>query len=144
MSTPVDSLQLVPPLHRAIHAVGLFLRSLKIGVSQAEGHILAHLVAEGPSTVAALHAAFGHRRSTLTSILDRLAAAGLVARGVVEEDRRTFLISLTERGAALAGEVHTALANLEARVSHQVTAAELAGFHAVVEALAASTQTRAQ
>lgn len=100
-------------------------------------------MAEGPSTVAALHAAFGHRRSTLTSILDRLAAAGLVQRGVVEEDRRTFLISLTQQGAALAGEVHTALASLEAAVSDQVSTAELAGFFAVVEALAAAaTQPR--
>lgn len=143
MPTPPDSLRIVPPLHRATHAVGLFVRSGRLGVGQAEAHILAHLMAEGPSTVAALHAAFGHRRSTLTSILDRLAAAGLVVRGVVEEDRRTFLISLTEPGAALAGEVHTALASLEAAVAGQVTPAELAGFHAVVEAMVAATQTNA-
>lgn len=138
MSARPKSLRLVPPLHRATHAVGLFVRSLQLGVSQAEGHILAHLMAEGPSTVAALHAAFAHRRSTLTSILDRLAEAGFVERGVVEADRRTFLISLTPRGGALAAKVHSALAGLEAAVSEQVSAAELAGFHAVVEALAAA------
>lgn len=141
MSARPESLRLVPPLHRATHAVGLFVRSLQLGVSQAEGHILAHLMAEGPSTVAVLHAAFGHRRSTLTGILDRLAEAGLVSRGVPEGDRRTFLISLTPQGAALAEQVHGALAALEAAVAGQVTAADLAGFDAVVEALAAAART---
>jgi DNA-binding MarR family transcriptional regulator len=140
MSDRVESLSLVPPLHRATHGVGLFIRSLQLGVSQAEGQILAQLAAEGPSTVAALHAAFGHRRSTLTSILDRLAEAGLVERGVVEEDRRSFLISLTPPGASLAAKVHAAMAGLEAEVCDQVSAADLAGFQAVVTALTAAAR----
>lgn len=142
MSKRHDSLRLVPPLHRATHAVGLFLRERKLGVNQAEAHVLAHLIAEGPSTVAALHAALGHRRSTLTSILDRLAEGGFVERGVVEADRRTFLISLTPRGADLAAEVHKALADLEDRVARQVSSQDLAGFAAVVEALAAAARGR--
>lgn len=80
-------------------------------------------------------------RSTLTGILDRLAEAGLVSRGVLEGDRRTFLISLTPQGAALAAEVHGALAGLEAAVAGQVSTADLAGFAAVVEALAAAART---
>ena len=130
-------LRLIPPLHRATHRVGLYLQATELGLSQGEAHVLAQLEAESPATVAALHAAFAHRRSTLTSILDRLAEAGLVRREVHEGDRRSFLISLTPRGRTIARKVHRALAQLEALVGARVRAADLAGFAAVVEALQA-------
>ena len=43
-------------------------------------------------------AAFGHKRSTLTSILDRLEERRLIARTSDERDRRTFVVSLTKSG----------------------------------------------
>ena len=101
---------------------------------------MAQLESEGPSTISALHSAFAHRRSTLTSILDRLVAAGLVQREVDSNDRRSFLISLTGRGRLLARKIHRALANIEADVGRRVRAADLAGFEAVVEALQAAAQ----
>src|SRR5262252_3107859 len=74
-------LKLIPALHHATHSVSVFLdRHSALGVTQAEAHILTHLWAEGESTVGQLHGAFGHRRSTLTSILDRLADRGLISR----------------------------------------------------------------
>ncbi|HEY2385543.1 MAG TPA: MarR family transcriptional regulator [Candidatus Binatia bacterium] len=130
-----DGLHLVPPLHRATHRVGLHLQALRLGVSQGEAHVLAHLEAAGPSTISALHTAFAHRRSTLTSILDRLEGAGLVRREVHAGDRRSFLVSLTARGRVQARRIHAALADLEARVARRVRAADLAGFETVVEAL---------
>jgi DNA-binding MarR family transcriptional regulator len=138
MRTRTDRLKLVPPLHRATHGVGLYLQALRLDVSQGEAHVLAHLEAEGPSTISALHAAFAHRRSTLTSILDRLVAADLVRRDVHSDDRRSFLISLTARGKLLARKIHRGLASLEANVGRRVGAADLAGFEAVVEALQAA------
>jgi DNA-binding MarR family transcriptional regulator len=139
-----DRLRLVPPLHRATHRVGLYLQSTRLGLSQGEAHVLAHLAAEGEATVAALHAAFAHRRSTLTSILDRLVAAGLVRRDVHADDRRSFLIRLTPRGRTLARKVHQALARLEEQVAKRVGAADVAGFSAVVEALQAAAQAAAR
>ena len=130
-----DTLRLVPPLHRATHRVGLHLQALQLGVTQGEAHVLAHLQAAGPSTISTLHAAFAHRRSTLTSILDRLEAAGLVRREVHAGDRRSFLVRLTPRGRVKAREVHAALFDLEARVARRVREADVAGFEAVVEAL---------
>ncbi len=138
MRNRTDRLRLVPPLHRATHGVGLHLQALRLEVSQGEAHVLAQLESEGPSTISALHFAFAHRRSTLTSILDRLVAADLVQREVDSNDRRSFLISLTESGHLLARKIHRALANLEADVGRRVRAADLAGFEAVVEALQAS------
>jgi DNA-binding MarR family transcriptional regulator len=110
-------LRLIPEIHRATHRIGLYLERLsELGVTQAEAHILAQLVSHGDSTVAELHRALAHKRSTLTSILDRLVARGLAVREVSEEDRRTFVVRLTRRGRTVAAEVYARLEALEARV----------------------------
>jgi DNA-binding MarR family transcriptional regulator len=70
------ALRLVPPIHRATHRIGLYLADLREhGLSQGEAHILAHLATSAPATIADLHAGLAHKRSTLTSILDRLTSA---------------------------------------------------------------------
>jgi len=110
------ALRLIPAIHRATHEIGLYLDRLEdLGVTQAEAHILAHLAASGDSTVADLHRAFGHKRSTLTSILDRLVARELVTRAVSETDRRSFVVSLTRIGRPLAATVLDRLSTLERR-----------------------------
>jgi DNA-binding MarR family transcriptional regulator len=130
-------LALIPPVHRATHRIGLFLQSRRgLGVSQGEAHLLAQLAEAGPCTVGQLHEAFAHRRSTLTSILDRLEERGLVRREVRPDDRRSFLVTLTPTGSLRARRVRAALAALEALASSRVSAAQLAGFAAVVSALA--------
>ena len=83
------SLRLVPPIHRATHRVGLYLADLRDdGLSQGEAHILAHLATSGPTSIADLHRGLAHKRSTLTSILDRLADRGFITRQVAPTDRR--------------------------------------------------------
>src|ERR1700694_3634380 len=92
-------LRLVPPIHRATHRIGLYLADLRDdGLSQGEAHILALLATAGPSTIAELHRGLAHKRSTLTSILDRLAERGFVTREVGAADRRTFIIKTTTQG----------------------------------------------
>ena len=109
-------LRLIPAIHRATHQIGLYLdRFEDLGVTQAEAHILAHLAASGDTTVADLHRAFGHKRSTLTSILDRLVARMLVTREVSEADRRSFVVRLTRTGTPLASTVLDRLSTLERR-----------------------------
>src|SRR5438105_2084297 len=115
-------LRLVPPIHRATHRIGLYLADLPHdGLSQGEAHILALLATAAPATIAELHRGLAHKRSTLTSILDRLVARGLITRAVGETDRRTFVITPTARGRAAAKRVHRHLADLEAAVSRRVT-----------------------
>jgi DNA-binding MarR family transcriptional regulator len=75
----------------------------------------------------------------LTSILDRLVDRGLVTRAVGLADRRTFVITPTTRGGAVARRIHRHLAALEARVQRRVTAADVAGFLAVLAALDAES-----
>ena len=70
----------------------------------------------GDTSIADLHRAFAHKRSTLTSVLDRLDARGLVKRETSSKDRRSFVISLTRAGKKKAAAIHQLLESLEAGV----------------------------
>jgi DNA-binding MarR family transcriptional regulator len=130
-------LRLVHPVHRATHRIGLYLDDLKErGLTQGEAHILA-LLAHSPhrANVADLHRGLAHKRSTLTSILDRLARRRLITRAVGEMDRRTFIVKLTAKGRRLAQRLQRHLAALERAVVRRVNAADVRGFNKVVAAL---------
>ena len=129
-------LHLIPSIHRATHRVGLYLASLRAqGLSQGEAHILALLAASGPATIAHLHRGLAHKRSTLTSILDRLAERGLITREVGVEDRRTFMIRPTASGRTAATQVHRHLTDLERAVGRAVTTDDVRGFRKVIAAV---------
>ncbi len=130
------ALRLVPHIHRATHRIGLYLADLRnAGLSQGEAHILAQLATRNPSTIAELHRGLAHKRSTLTSILDRLTERGLVTRTVGTTDRRTFVIALTRRGDAVARRVLGHLTALERAVQARVTPADMTAFLKVAAAL---------
>jgi DNA-binding MarR family transcriptional regulator len=134
-------LRLIPEIHRVTHRIALFLdRADSLGVTQGEAHILAHLIAHGESTIADVHRAFAHRRSTLTSILDRLVARGLVDRHTGKQDRRTFVLTLTPEGRRLGARVSRHLEAIEARVLERVSAADVKGFHAVMREMEAKLE----
>jgi len=129
-------LHLVPQIHRATHRIGLYLADLREhGLSQGEAHILAQLAAKAPATIKDLHAGLAHQRSTLTSILDRLADRGFITREVGAADRRTFVITPTARGRQVAREVHDHLADLERAIARRVTPADITGFLNVIRAV---------
>jgi DNA-binding MarR family transcriptional regulator len=129
-------LRLVHPVHRATHRIGLYLDDLRErGLTQGEAHILGLLAHSGPANVAELHRGLAHKRSTLTSILDRLARRGLITRAVGETDRRTFVVRPTAKGRKLALRVQRHLSALERAVTRRVNAADIRGFKKVVTAL---------
>jgi len=129
-------LRFVHPVHRATHRIGLYLDNLREpGLTQGEAHILALLAHRSPAKVADLHRGLAHKRSTLTSILDRLASRRLVTRAVGKTDRRTFLVTLTAKGRKLARRISRHLSDLERSVIARVTAADIKGFNNVVIAL---------
>ena len=129
-------LRLVHPVHRATHRIGLYLDDLgESGLTQGEAHILALLAHSGPANVAHLHRGLAHKRSTLTSILDRLAKRGLITRAVGETDRRTFVVRPTAKGQKLAHRIQRHLSALERAVIHRVSAADIKGFNKVVATL---------
>src|SRR5436309_951794 len=129
-------LQLIHPVQRTTHRIGLYLERLgEKQLTQGEAHILALLADSSPATVTDLHRGLAHKRSTLTSILNRLSDNGLVTRTVGKSDRRTFVVGLTGKGRKIAGRVHRHLSDLERLVRRQVKPAQIQGFVKVMAAL---------
>jgi DNA-binding MarR family transcriptional regulator len=122
---------------RAAHLVGAFLDPVigELGITHGEAHVLARLAADSKATIGALHEGFGPKRSTLTNIVDRLEGRGYVRRQINPDDRRSFLIELTGSGRRAATRVTAALDGLEREMSARVSAGDLKGFGATVEAL---------
>lgn len=128
------ALRLIPHIHRATHRIGMHIAGLDDpAVNQAEAHVLAHLAGAGESTIGQVHRAFGHKRSTLTSILDRLEERRLIARTSDERDRRTFVVSLTKTGRAAARRVTSHLEAFERRALQMAAPADVRAFLRVLE-----------
>jgi DNA-binding MarR family transcriptional regulator len=121
--------EIVAPLERAVHALGLVLASP--GSTQAEAHVLARL-AGGPTSLRDLHRSFGHKRSTLTAVVDRLEAKGYVARATDPDDRRSVVVTLSAAGRPAARRARQAVEEIERAVAAACSARDLAGFARVV------------
>jgi DNA-binding MarR family transcriptional regulator len=118
------------------HRIGLFVGKLtEQQLTQGEAHILALLAESSPQSVAELHRGLAHKRSTLTSILDRLERRNLITRRTGQPDRRTFIVSLTGTGRKLAGRVYRQFRNLEKRAQRKLTRGEIEAFERVLAAL---------
>ena len=124
-------LALVLDIHRATHRIGLFIQRHARGLTQAEAHILCHLHEFPNSTVGDLHRAFAHKRSTLTSVLDRLEDRKLIRRNPSAKDRRSFVIRMTGAGKKRAASVHRRLELLEAAVLSK-SRASLPAFQQII------------
>ena len=86
---------LIVAIHRMTHQLAIALERGELGVDQPEAHVLSHLAEHDEATVTEIHRTFGHKRSTLTSVLDRLEAKGLIERVVNTADRRSFIIKMS-------------------------------------------------
>jgi len=123
----------ITDVQHATHRIGRHLESAlaAVGVDQGEAHVLSAL-ARGPMTVAALVAAVGVKRSTLTNILDRLERRGLVTREINPNDRRSFVVRPTRGGERAAKKVAAAFAAVDAKLVRATTASEREAFDAVL------------
>ena len=70
-------------------------------INSAQGRILFALWQKGGMSISALSRETALEPSTLTSMLDRLEAAGLARRLPSPDDRRAFVVECTEAGMAL-------------------------------------------
>lgn len=142
MSRPSASGDLIAAIERVSHLISLYLeRELdEVSVTQAEAHVLLRLARGAATSPNDLHRLFGHKRSTLTSVLDRLESRGLVERTTNPADRRSFLISLTRAGVAAAQRVADVVAALEQAVGTATSADARQGFVEVLEAVQAEVE----
>lgn len=124
-------------LQRATHSTLQVLVADLAGLdlTPSEINALANLADGQDRTVSELGAAVGSRPTTLTSVLDRLARRGLITRGTRQGDRRVVLIALTETGRTTAAAIVQAVTDLEDRALGRLSAAEIAGLRAGLEAL---------
>jgi DNA-binding MarR family transcriptional regulator len=137
--------ELLASLEQAAHLIGSDLEptASRLGITQAEAHVLAQLERHGPTPIATLHHRFGHKRSTLTNILDRLERRRFVRRQLNPDDRRSFVIHLTPAGRRTARSVTDAIDQLERELTARLGGRDLTGLEAAVETLRAVVGERA-
>jgi DNA-binding MarR family transcriptional regulator len=119
-------------VHRVLARLAAELDDL--GLTQGEVNAMAQLRPGKAVTVAQLQAATGQRASTLTGILDRLERRGLVARELNPRDRRSFTVTLTSEGTAVARRVQRTFNRLEREALGSVSKRSEDGFFEVLSA----------
>lgn len=137
-------LQFLSPIHKASRQISIYLEraTVELGVSPGEGHLLSYLRSYAPCSVSELERVFGHKPSTLTSMLDRLAERDLLTRQINPGDRRSFTIELTPAGRRLAGKIQKMLVTFEQQLKDRISDRQMAGFGAVMEAIADVTNVK--
>ncbi|MFO7856525.1 MAG: MarR family transcriptional regulator [Paracoccaceae bacterium] len=113
--------------------LGVALREARVPIEQFR--ILEALAERGPATMGALAEAALVERPTLTKIVDRMVAAGLVFRRPDHEDRRRVHVALSDDGEALAHRLGAAARAQERRLASRLGAAEAARLRALLDAL---------
>jgi len=106
-------------------------------VPPSEAHALTVLAAGEPVTQTVLAARLALRKSTVSRLVDQLAARGWVERRASPDDARCRLVALTPAGRDAAAAVARARRERMARLLDRIPAGERA---AVVEALATLTE----
>jgi DNA-binding MarR family transcriptional regulator len=137
----MKTLKILSPLHRATHQINLYLeREIgEFGVSNSESHLLSYLLSYEPASIGELNRVFGFKRSTMTSMLDRLEQTGMLERSPNPRDRRSWLVKLTTGGRTIAVEIRKILDSFESRVSAKLSATTLEEFQRVIAAIGAET-----
>jgi MarR family transcriptional regulator, organic hydroperoxide resistance regulator len=124
-------------LHRATHhslqALSAALGELEL--TGSEINVMANLADGRARSVRQLATETGTRATTLTGVLDRLERRGHLVRELDPADRRSFRITLTRSGRAVAGQVNDAVQEIERTALAGLSGRQLAGFQAVVAAL---------
>jgi DNA-binding MarR family transcriptional regulator len=110
MSTPIE-VQVLSAIRRLIRATDLDSKRLARRTNLSTSQLLVlELLAEGSAqTVGSIADRVGLAQATVTSMVDRLEARGLVSRKRSETDRRQVNVVLTAAGRALQAEAPKAL-----------------------------------
>jgi len=97
-------------------------------------HFVLHRIAEaGECSMSALSRSLGFKSSTLTCILDRLVALGLVRRHSPETNRRQVLAKITPKGMRMLEEVRNKRRRAIIDSFGQLNSQERAAYLAIIE-----------
>jgi len=138
------ALKLIPHLQKAGHLLILHLERFRMtfGITPPEAQILAALTTHQVRAIADLQKRLGFKPSTLTSILDRLAARGFIVRTPRDDDRRSVNVKLTQTGRRPALIVRRSLEQLETKIVSHTTRVNLHDLQCVTETLEKLTPSR--
>jgi DNA-binding MarR family transcriptional regulator len=103
------------------------------GLTLARAALLWQLQLKGPSTQHAISRGLRVTPRNVTGLVDALEADGLVARSAHPSDRRATLVTLTEKGAALARTMKRDQDQFAQVLFSDVGTAELTAFVKVVD-----------
>jgi DNA-binding MarR family transcriptional regulator len=109
----VDRLGLVLAKSGQITNVRIRKALAATGLKPGHGHVLLWLSDSGPMSQQALIEALGVDPSVLVAILNDLEREGFAERRRDPADRRRHIVEMSDRGAALVGEVDAALTAVE-------------------------------
>jgi DNA-binding MarR family transcriptional regulator len=138
------ALKFLSPIHNTSRYIDLYVedRCADLGLGSAEGHLLLYLRSYSPVSVSRLHTVSGIKRSTLTSMFDRMATRGWITRELSSRDRRQVMIELTGTGRQQADRLRDAMERLEEQIGELVTPEQLRGFVAVVSTISEIAKLR--
>jgi len=136
------ALRFLSPVHKAGRQIARYLEHecSDLDLSATEIHMLSYLSGYSPAPVGELHRVLGVKRSTLTSLLDRLEARAWVERRPSPRDRRSVMVGLTSAGHTAADAVQAVIEALEAAIADRARPADIAGFNAVLSAISTATE----
>ena len=131
-------LQILSPIHKASRQIGLYFEPLMedIGIQPRESHLVSYLRSYAPCPIGELSRVFGFKRSTLTSMLDRLEVQGVLERRLDIDDRRSFLVELTADGERLADRINRIVQRFEEEALRRLRPRDLTGFRSVMGVIA--------
>jgi DNA-binding MarR family transcriptional regulator len=101
-------------------------------INSAQGRILFALWKGGGMSISALSRETALEPSTLTSMLDRLEAAGLLMREPSPEDRRAFLVACTAKGRSLEAKYASVSKRMTELFYGHMSASEVEAFESAM------------
>jgi len=127
-------LKILSPMHKAIRRIETHLEKKikRMGVISSEGHLIAYLFVYAPCSIMDLNKVFGLKKSTLTSMLDRLEKRDLLLRKIDPKDRRSWKVFLKPKGKALAKKIRKITDEFEKMLCENFTDRDLKGFQKVL------------
>ena len=96
------------------------------GISPREFAVLTLIRDSGPRTQQELADLVGMHRNNMVGLVDALEGAGLARRAANEADRRTFHVTVTDRGQRLLDTLEDVVPRIDARVRADLDDAEAA------------------
>ena len=121
---------LVHRMHQALFRAGDQMLGDALGISTTQSAVLMYLKNKDGAAMGALADAVGLKITSMSGLVDRMEAKGLLRRVRSETDRRSFLITLTSEGKQIIKKAEPLVtknnAALLAALGDEVTATQFA------------------